>query len=377
MLFRQLFDPETSTFTYLLADDTTREAIVIDPVLDQIERDIVLIRELDLQLRYALDTHVHADHVTALGSLRERLGAQTVMSERAGVGCADLLVKDGDVIRFGSYGLEVRETPGHTSGCVSYVTLERSETGGGNPDGPAGEAGTAPRGIDRAMAFTGDALLIRGCGRTDFQGGDPDELYRSIHIRLFTLPGATLIYPGHDYKGRAASSIDEERRCNPRLGGGKTREEFVAIMRELSLAYPKYMTVALPRNLRCGLSAVIGEPPPDRRWAPVEISAGGIPEVAPEWVAAHGAEVRLLDVREPDELAGELGHIAGIEAVPLGRLPGSLEAAPRDRPIVFVCRSGGRSGKAALLASSLGFERVASMRGGMTAWNQRRYPVTR
>ncbi len=366
MLFRQLYDPETSTYTYLLADETTRDAIVIDPVLDQLERDVGLIRELELELRYALDTHVHADHVTALGSLRERLGARTVMSERAGVGCADLLVKDGDVIWFGRHGVEVRETPGHTSGCVSYVTVERSETGG-----------RVSRGIERPMAFTGDALLIRGCGRIDFQGGDPEELYRSIHGRLFTLPGATLIYPGHDYKGRTASSVDEERRCNPRLGGGKTRDEFVAIMRALSLAYPKYMNVALPRNLRCGIAAATGEPPPDRQWAPVEISAGGIPELDPEWVAAHGAEVRLLDVREPDELTGELGHIAGIEAVPLGQLPGPLDAAPRDRPIVFVCRSGGRSGKAALLAASLGFARVASMRGGMTAWNQRRYPVAR
>jgi glyoxylase-like metal-dependent hydrolase (beta-lactamase superfamily II)/rhodanese-related sulfurtransferase len=353
MLFRQLFDPETSTYTYLLADDATREAILIDPVLDQLERDVGLIHELDLALRYALDTHVHADHVTALGSLRERLGARTVMSERAGVGCADLLVKDGDVIRFGGCGVEVRETPGHTSGCVSYVML------------------------DRSMAFTGDALLIRGCGRTDFQGGDPEELYRSIHTRLFTLPGAMLIYPGHDYKGRTASSVDEERRHNPRLGGGRTCDEFVAIMGKLSLAYPRRMDVALPRNLHCGIAAVTGEPPADRRWAPVEVSAGGIPEVAPEWVAAHGAEVRLLDVREPDELTGELGRIAGIEAVPLGQLPGPLEPAPRDRPIVFVCRSGGRSGKAALLAASLGFERVASMRGGMTAWNQRRYPVDR
>jgi len=366
MLFRQLFDPETSTYTYLLADDATREAVIIDPVLEQLERDVALIGELELALRYALDTHVHADHVTALGSLRERLGARTVMSERAGVGCADLLVKDGDVIRFGSCGLEVRETPGHTSGCVSYVTIERSETGG-----------SAPRGIGNAMAFTGDALLIRGCGRTDFQGGDPEELYRSIHGRLFTLPGATLIYPGHDYKGRTASSVDEERRFNPRLGGGKTSGEFTAIMHQLSLAYPKYMNVALPRNLHCGIAAVTGEPPPAPRWAPVEVSAGGIPEVAPEWVAGYGAEVRLLDVREPDELTGELGHIAGIEAVPLGQLPGPLEAAPRDRPIVFVCRSGGRSGKAALLAADLGFERVASMRGGMTAWNQRRYPVDR
>jgi glyoxylase-like metal-dependent hydrolase (beta-lactamase superfamily II)/rhodanese-related sulfurtransferase len=353
MLFRQLFDPETSTYTYLLADDATREAILIDPVLDQLERDVGLVRELDLELRYALDTHVHADHVTALGSLRERLGARTVMSERAGVGCADLLVKDGDVIRFGSCGVEVRETPGHTSGCVSYVT------------------------VDRSMAFTGDALLIRGCGRTDFQAGDAHQLYRSIHDKLFTLPGSTLVYPGHDYKGRTASSIDEERRCNPRLGGGKTSAEFAATMAALALAYPRFMNIVLPRNAHCGMVVAIAEPAVDRQWAPVEISAGGIPEVAPEWVAAHCAEVRLLDVREPDELTGELGHIAGIEPMPLGRLPGPLEAAPRDRPIVFVCRSGGRSGKAALLAASLGFEQVASMRGGMTAWNQRRYPVDR
>ena len=155
MLFRQLFDAETATYTYLLADEATRDAILIDPVLTQIERDISLIEELELHLRYALDTHVHADHVTALGSLRERLGAQTVISERAGVGCADILVKDGDALTFGSHRIEVLETPGHTAGCLSYILG------------------------DRSMVFTGDALLIRGCGRTDFQEGDPHELYRS------------------------------------------------------------------------------------------------------------------------------------------------------------------------------------------------------
>jgi len=196
MLFRQLFDSETSTYTYLLADDATRDAILIDPVLTQLDRDVGLIEELELHLRFALDTHVHADHVTALGSLRERLGAQTVMSERAGVGCADLLVKEGDTIEFGAHRVEVLETPGHTSGCISYVLR------------------------DRSMVFTGDALLIRGCGRTDFQEGDPHELYRSVHGKLFALPGATLIYPAHDYKGRTVSTVDEERRLNPRLGRG-------------------------------------------------------------------------------------------------------------------------------------------------------------
>ena len=160
MLFRQLFDAESSTYTYLLADEETREAVIIDPVLEQLDRDIGLLRDLGLTLRYALDTHVHADHVTALGSLREKLGAQTVLSANAGVGCADIAAHDGDLIRFGRHALEVRETPGHTAGCVTYVT------------------------DDRRMAFTGDALLIRGCGRTDFQEGNAHQLYRLslIHI---------------------------------------------------------------------------------------------------------------------------------------------------------------------------------------------------
>lgn len=353
MLFRQLFDSETSTYTYLLADETTREAVIIDPVLQQIERDISLVQELELQLRYALDTHVHADHVTALGSLRERLGVTTVVSERAGVGCADILIKEGDAIHFGSHRIEVLETPGHTGGCVTYVMS------------------------DRTMAFTGDALLIRGCGRTDFQQGDAHQLYHSVHDKLFTLPAHTLIYPAHDYKGRTASSVAEERRLNPRLRDGTSEEQFVTIMSELALSYPKNIDVALPRNVRCGMAVASGEPTLDRRWAPVELSASGIPEIAPEWVALHGREVRLVDVREPDELVGELGHIDGIEPLPLAQLPGPLEAAARDRPIVFVCRSGGRSGKAALSLARLGFEQVASMRGGMLAWHQRRYPIAR
>jgi sulfur dioxygenase len=353
MLFRQLMDRETSTYTYLLADEATRDAILIDPVLDQIERDIGLVRDLDLHLEYALDTHVHADHVTALGSLRERLGTKTIMSERAGVGCADLLVKEGDTIRFGSQCIEVLETPGHTAGCLTYLLA------------------------DRTMAFTGDALLVRGCGRTDFQDGDAHQLYRSVHDKLFTLPPNTLLFPAHDYQGRTVTTVDEERRLNPRLGGGKTEAEFVTLMRELSLAYPKNIDIALPRNVHCGMAIVTGEPEPDKRWAPVERSAGGIPEVAPEWVAAHRQEVWLIDVREPNELTGELGHIAGIELLPLAQLPGPLEQAPHGQPIVFVCRSGGRSGKAALMLGALGFDKVASMRGGMRAWNQRRYPVAR
>ncbi|AKU92450.1 MBL fold metallo-hydrolase [Vulgatibacter incomptus] len=228
MLFRQLFDPESSTYTYLLADEATGEAVIIDPVLEQAERDLALIEALGLKLVYVIDTHVHADHITASDLLRKRTGCTTILSEKAGVECADRPVKDGDRIRFGSQELEVLETPGHTSGCLSFVTG------------------------DRAMAFTGDALLIGGTGRTDFQQGDAHQLYRSITEKLFRLPESTVVYPGHDYKGRTASTIGDEKRLNPRLGQGKTEEDFVEIMANLGLPYPKKIDAALPANLRCG-----------------------------------------------------------------------------------------------------------------------------
>jgi sulfur dioxygenase len=231
MLFRQLYDAESSTYTYLLADEETHDAVIIDPVLEQAERDAQLIRELGLTLKLALDTHVHADHVTGAGALRDRLGAQTVVSARGGAPCADLLVEEGDVLRFGGHALEVRETPGHTKGCLTYVTA------------------------DRTMAFTGDALLVRGSGRTDFQEGDARTLYRSVHQKIFTLPDSCLLYPAHDYHGRTVTSVAEEKAHNPRLGGGKSEETFAKIMADLQLPRPKKMDVAVPANLQCGLPA--------------------------------------------------------------------------------------------------------------------------
>lgn len=345
MIFRQLFDPTSSTYTYLLADETSKEAVLIDPVIDQIDRDLAILDELGLTLRYALDTHVHADHVTAAGTLRARTGAQTVLSERAGVGCADVLVKDGDVLRFGTNALVVRETPGHTSGCVTYVT------------------------DDETMAFTGDAVLIRGCGRTDFQQGDARALYHSVRDKVFSLPDSTLIFPAHDYKGRTATSVGEEKLHNPRLGGDLTEDEFVGIMSGLNLPYPKQIDAALPRNVQCGLAPVARGSAPV--WGAIEISAAGVPEVDAAWVSIHRDDVVLVDVREPDEYAGELGHIAGAALIPLGVLSASLHAVPRDRPTVVVCRSGGRSAKATQALLAAGFTRVASMRGGMLDWNQR------
>lgn len=348
MLFRQLIDRETSTYTYLLADEESRDAVIIDPVLEQLERDATLIDELRLTLGYALDTHVHADHVTAIGALRNRCGARTVVSERAGVGVADVLVKEGDVIRFGAFALEVRETPGHTSGCVAYVLVEPSGT--------------------RPMAFTGDALLIRGCGRTDFQSGDASRLYRSVHDNLFSLPPQTLLYPAHDYLGRTVTTVDEERRCNPRLGGGRSEADFVAIMSQLNLAYPKQIDRAVPRNEQLGFDPISLERAPDRGWAPIEMSSAGIPELPVAWVREHAGGVMVVDVREPDEWSGELAKMDAARAIPLARVTSELADVPREQPVVLVCRSGGRSAKAALALVGLGFVRVASMRGGMSAW---------
>ncbi len=229
MLFRQLFDPETSTYTYLLGDETSREAVIIDSVREQLERDTTLLRELDLKLVCALETHVHADHVTASGRLREATGAKIALSAEAGVGNADRGLRDGDKITFGAHTLEARATPGHTSGCMTFVCHEEG------------------------CAFTGDALLIRGCGRTDFQQGNAHTLYDSVQRKILSLPGDTKLYPGHDYKGRTVSTVDEERRFNARLGTDKSEADFVAIMAGLDLAYPKRIDEAVPANLESGL----------------------------------------------------------------------------------------------------------------------------
>jgi glyoxylase-like metal-dependent hydrolase (beta-lactamase superfamily II) len=243
MIFRQLFDPETSSYSYLLADGASRDAVLIDPVLEQCERDVALLRELELRLRVTLETHVHADHVTGAGRLRETLGSRVGAGAATGVRGADLVLRDGELVRFGRHALEVRATPGHTRGCVSYV-----HHGAG-------------------LAFTGDALLVRGCGRTDFQEGDARTLFRSVRERLLTLPDEVLLYPGHDYKGRTVTTVGEEKRWNARLGLAVTEDAFVAIMADLRLAYPKRIDVAVPANLACGTAP---EPPDavERRAAP-------------------------------------------------------------------------------------------------------------
>ncbi|MFO0551517.1 MAG: MBL fold metallo-hydrolase [Polyangiaceae bacterium] len=225
MLFRQLFDAETSTFTYLVGDEVTRTALLIDPVLEQVERDVALLAQLGLSLAHVLDTHTHADHVTAAGVLRARTGAETVCGV-AGATCADRRVQTGDVIELGALAIEVLSTPGHTDDSVSYRVADR--------------------------VFTGDALLVRAAGRTDFQNGDPGKLYDSITGALFTLPDATLVYPGHDYRGHTVTTIGEEKQFNARIAG-RSRDEFIAVMNSLNLPEPKRMKVAVPANRACGL----------------------------------------------------------------------------------------------------------------------------
>ncbi|KAE8681136.1 Persulfide dioxygenase ETHE1 [Hibiscus syriacus] len=235
LLFRQLFEKESSTYTYLLADFShpDKPALLIDPVDKNVDRDLSLVRELGLKLIYAMNTHVHADHITGTGLIKGKVtGVKSVISRASG-SKADVFVEPGDKISFGNLFLEVRATPGHTAGCVTYVT-------GDGPDQPH------PR-----MAFTGDALLIRGCGRTDFQGGSSEQLYNSVHSQIFTLPKETLLYPAHDYKGFTVTTVGEEMVYNPRLT--KDEETFRSIMQNLNLAYPKMIDVAVPANMVCGL----------------------------------------------------------------------------------------------------------------------------
>jgi sulfur dioxygenase len=228
MLIRQLFDPETSTYTYLVADEGTRRAALIDPVREKLDRDLALLRELDLELIYVLETHVHADHVTSAGRLADLTGAKTVVGKR-GAACGDLHVEHGDELSLGETRIEILETPGHTDDSLSFRVGDH--------------------------VFTGDCLLVRGTGRADFQNGDPGQLYDSITDVLFALPDHTTVWPGHDYRGHTASSIAEERAHNPRVAG-RSREAFIAVMNGLNLPPPRYIEQAVPANRACGRVAV-------------------------------------------------------------------------------------------------------------------------
>jgi glyoxylase-like metal-dependent hydrolase (beta-lactamase superfamily II) len=351
LIFRQLFDPQSSTYTYLLADRDSRQAVLIDPVFEQVRRDAALVEELGLKLTHTLETHVHTDHVTGAWLLRRKLGSKIAVCEASGAEGADRYLADGERIEFGKRSLEVRCTPGHTNGCVTYVL------------------------DDRSMAFTGDTLLIRGCGRTDFQQGDPRRLFRSVREVIFSLPDDCLVYPGHDYRGLTASSVGEEKLFNPRLAETIGEGDFIGYVTHLGLPHPKLIDVALPANLRCGRpereEGLADEPD----WAPLSYTFAGIWELQPDWLEENLERVQIVDVREPSEFTGPLGHVPGARLVPLGTLLERSGELARERPIVTICRSGARSAQATVLLRKQGFDKVANLAGGMLRWRAQRFPV--
>ena len=356
-VFRQLFDALSSTYTYLLGDAQAAEAVLIDPVFENARRDAALLRELGLRLVATLDTHVHADHVTGAWLQKQRCGSAIMLSRAAGAANADRLLVDGDRIAFGRRQLEVRATPGHTSGCLSFVL------------------------DDHGMAFTGDALLIRGCGRTDFQQGSADQLYRSVQQQLLSLPPACLLYPAHDYRGLTVTSVAEEKRYNPRLGGDVNAADFAGYMNALGLPHPKLMDIAVPANLRCGRPADEAIAAEEPGWAPLAFTFGGIWEIQPAALhdclagAQRGGSIQLVDVREPVEFSDALGHIPGARLLPLSQLAARAGEIDRNRPVVTVCRSGARSAQATVLLRQAGFAQVANLAGGMLRWRADALPV--
>ncbi len=343
-IFRQLYDNVSSTYTYLLADTNTLEAVIIDPVFELHHRDLALVKELGLSLQYALDTHCHADHVTGSWLMKKATGCKIVLSKKYNASQVDKPVDEGDVIDLGGIRLQVWATPGHTNGCLSYVM------------------------DDRKMAFTGDCLMIRGAGRTDFQQGDAKKMYHSIHDKLFALPDDCLVYPAHDYDGRCVSTIQEEKKFNTRIGGEASEQDFVGYMKNLGLPHPKKIAIALPANLRSGMPEN-GIYPAAATWGPAEETYDGILQISADWVESHLNEVTLLDVREADERMAEgAKSIHGAVAIPLGELVSSIKEIPRSKPIITVCHSGKRSAQATVILKKNGFTDVANLKGGMVEW---------
>ena len=345
MIFRQLFDSASCTYSYLIASRRGGEALIIDPVLEKVDRYLQLVRELDLRLVKAVDTHLHADHITGLGALRDRTRCITVMGEQSGVDVVSMRVSDGDTLRIEGVGLEAIYTPGHTDDSYSFHMGDR--------------------------VFTGDTLLIRGTGRTDFQNGDPRAQYESIFNRLLRLPEERLVFPAHDYKGDTVSTIGEEKAFNPRLQVGSV-DEYAALMNGLDLPNPKMMDVAVPANMRQGLHQ---EEVARRGWA-VTAEAGK--------ALLGRRDVALVDLRERGERQRH-GEVPGALHVPYqdlqeGIRPGGvlheLTAATAAR-LVFFCAFGERSAMAAQAAQDAGLDSACHIQGGMDAWKKAGGPVAR
>jgi sulfur dioxygenase len=271
------------------------------------------------------------------------------VSRAGGAEGADRQLEDNEWIEFGKRKIQARATPGHTSGCLTYVL------------------------DDRSMAFTGDALLIRGCGRTDFQQGNARTLFRSVRGQIFALPDECIVYPGHDYRGLTMTSVGEEKLYNPRLAESIGEGDFVGYMEHLGLAHPKQMDLAVPANMKCGRPEKTSNLDPE--WAPLTYTFAGIWEVQPHWLEENLRAVQIVDVREPDEFDGPLGHVTGAKLIPLGALTGRISEVRKEIPVVVVCRSGARSAQATLMLGKAGFDKVANLSGGMLRWRAQRFPV--
>jgi glyoxylase-like metal-dependent hydrolase (beta-lactamase superfamily II)/rhodanese-related sulfurtransferase len=334
--FYQLFEPKSSTYTYLVIDSSSKEAIIIDSAIDTVERDIKLIEQLEINLKYALETHVHADHITGSGVLRNRLGAQYVISEASKVNCADILIKDGEKLSFGDTEILAISTPGHTDACTSYYM--------------------------NGKVFTGDALLIRGCGRTDFQDGSPDKLFHSVREKLFKLPDETIVFPAHDYKGHTRSSIAEEKKWNPRLRLSNSLDDFRNIMNNLNLPHPKQIDRAVPGNNACGLKDIQDLEP--------TYSDSGTPSISVSQFHEYPLDdFNIIDVRSSEEYMGELGHIEKSILIELDDdFKDKLSSLDKEKRTVFVCRVGQRSELATKIAMELGFMHPMNLLGGMIEW---------
>jgi glyoxylase-like metal-dependent hydrolase (beta-lactamase superfamily II)/rhodanese-related sulfurtransferase len=345
MIFRQLFDQTSSTYTYLLASRHGGEAAIIDPVLERVDRYIQLLKELDLRLVKAIDTHLHADHITGLEALRERTQCITVMGEQTKADVVSIRVSDGDKVGIEGLSLEAVYTPGHTDDSYSYLMADR--------------------------VFTGDTLLIRGTGRTDLQNGDPRVQYDSLFRRLLKLPDETLVYPAHDYKGDTVSTIGEEKAFNPRLQV-KSVDEYVALMNNLKLPSPKMMDVAVPANMRVGLAQQI-------------VAGKGWSMSAEEARDLLGQpDVVLVDLREDQERRKQ-GIIPGSLHVPYPQVQVSLGAdgllqqlaKATGKRLVFYCAFGERSAMAVQAAQAAGLGNSRHIHGGLQAWQRAQGPVTR
>jgi len=340
LVFRQFFDKDTGTFTYFLFDSETMEGLIIDPVKEQFDLSLQFIEELGVELKYVIDTHVHADHVTSSCMLREATGAKSVFGEPSGIECADILLEDGDELEFGHFSLKAIATPGHTDACISFYT--------------------------EGMLFTGDSLLIRGCGRTDFQLGDPEKLYESITQKLYSYPDDTLVYPGHDYLGRTASSIREEKAFNPRIGSGQTVEKFVQIMKNLDLPKPQRIDSTVPQNLQCGFSLELGHVNEDN------FTMHDLYQLLDNLKSTE----RVIDVRTPSEYSQ--GHVPGSLNIPMGNEQSFLEEFSSYQRIFVYCHSGRRAQTVYTMLGMQGLENVVCINSsGMADWTIAGFPVER